>query len=88
MEFSKDLAELVPSREISHPSLKTEKELERLQHEIECCENLIKKQEIRINEFQTIIKLKNADLSELKAKLQTNPGYHAIEYIEEKLEKS
>ena len=37
--------------------------------------------------FSAIIKLKNAHLSELKAKLQTNPGYHSIEYIEEKLEK-
>ena len=64
-----------------------EKEIENLKRDIKGCENLIKHQEENEKELQNTIKLKQSGLNNLKEKLQTNPGYHTLEYIEIKMEK-
>ena len=79
--------DLVPSKERHHPSLKTEKEIEGFRLNIKCCENVIKQHKEKQKTLQTTMKDKEADLTEIKKKLQTNPGYHTLEYIEDKFEK-
>ena len=74
-------------RTFSFSSRKTEKEIENLKRDIKGCENLIKHQEENEKELQNTIKSKQSDLNNLKEKLQTNPGYHSFEYIENKMEK-
>ena len=49
-----------------------------------CCCNIIS---ICIQFIHKYKDDKEADLTEIKKKLQTNPGYHTLEYIEEKFEK-
>ena len=87
VEVPQDLLDLIPNRERSHSSRKTEKEIENLKRDIKGCENLIKHQEENEKELQNTIKSKQSDLNNLKEKLQTNPGYHSFEYIENKMEK-
>ena len=87
IEVDQKLLDLVPPKERHHPSLKTEKEIEGLRLNIKCCENVIKQQKAKQKTLQTTIKDKEADLTEIKKKLQTNPGYHTLEYIEDKFEK-
>ena len=79
VEVDQKLLDLVPPKERHHPSLKTEKEIEGLRLNIKCCE--------KQKTLQTTIKNKEADLTEIKKKLQTNPGYHTLEYLEDKFEK-
>ena len=81
------LLELVPNRERSHPSLKTEREMESLRRDIKGCENVIKQKVEKENELKKIITNKDADLADIKNKMQNNPGYHTLEYIEDKFEK-
>ena len=80
------LLELIPNRERSHPSLKTEKEIESLRRDIKGCENVIKQQAQKEKELKSIIN--NKDFADIRNKLQTNPGYHTLEYIEDKFEKN
>ena len=87
VEVDQKLLDLVPPKERHHPSLKTEKEIEGLRLNIKCCENVIKQQKEKQKTLQTTMKDKEADLTEIKKKLQTNPGYHTLEYIEDKFEK-
>ena len=79
--------ELIPNRERSHPSLKTEKEIESFNRDIKGCENVIKQQDQKEKELKSIINNKDADFADIRNKLQTNPGYHTLEYIEDKFEK-
>ena len=39
------------------------------------------------NELKKITTSKDADLADIKNKMQNNPGYHTLEYIEDKLGK-
>ena len=87
VEVDSKLLVLVPIKERHHPSLKTEKEIEGLRLNIKCCENVINKQKEKQKELKKTIKEKEADLTEIKKELQTNPGYHTLEYIEDKFEK-
>ena len=81
------LLELIPNRERSHPSLKTEREMESLRRDIKGCKNVIMQKVEKENELMKIITNKDADLADIKNKMQNNPGYHTLEYIEDKFEK-
>ena len=61
--------------------------MEGLRLNIKCCENVIKQEKRKQITLQTTIKNKEADPTEMKKKLQTNPGYHTLEYTEDKFEK-
>ena len=79
MKWIKNFLDLVPPKERHHPSLKTEKVIEGFRLNIKCCENVIKQQKEKQETLQTTIKDKDADLKEIKKKLQTNSGYHTLE---------
>ena len=74
---------LVPPKEQNHPSLKTEKKNEGLQLNIKCCEKCDQTAKRKQKTLQTTIKDKDADPSGIKKRLQTNPGYHTLEHIED-----
>ena len=81
-----DLLDLIPNRERSHSAQEKRKKKLRILRDIKGCENLIKHQEENEKELRNTIKLKQSDLNNLKEQLQTNPGYHTLEYIENKME--
>ena len=61
--------------------------MESLRRDIKGCENVIKQKVEKENELKKIITNKDADLADIKNKMQNNPGYHTLEYIEDKFEK-
>ena len=82
----KELLELVPNRQRSQPSVQTVEELEKLKRDVVGCENIIKQhKEDEVNLKKTIDEQKES-LRVLKRKLQTNPSFHTLEYVEEKFE--
>ena len=63
-----------------NPSLKPERKMESLRRDIKGCKNVIKQKDENKNNLKKIITNKNADLAEIKKKLQ-----NTLEYIEDKL---
>ena len=61
--------------------------MESLRRDIKGCENVIKQKVEKEIELKKIINSKDADLVDIKKKMQNNPGYHTLEYIEDKFEK-
>ena len=88
VQVPQELLDLIPNKERSHPSLKTERELERLQQDVKNSEDIIKKQKENENHFLKLIEDQQKELTDLKGKLQSNPGYHTLEYVEDQFEKN
>ena len=86
VDVPKDLLELIPNRERSQPSLQTTQELERLQQDVKTYTNTIKQQQQKEDHLLKTIEDQHNKYTDLKRKLQSNPAYHTIEYIEDKIE--
>lgn len=87
VDVSPEILELVPNRPKSPSPMKTNKEIERLRREVEECTALIKQFEAKEKEFQAKFQMQKNEFESLQSKLQTTPGLHTIEYVEEKFEK-
>ena len=83
VEVSKSLLELVPTRKVRSQQLQSAKSL-RLKN-IEQ-EKTIKTLKVNEQQYLGIIETQQAELTELKKKLQSDPTYHTLEYVEKKLE--
>lgn len=80
-----ELMELVPERKRSIPYVAV-KEIERLKREVAGCENIISSHKENEKALQQIIDEQKVMITELKRKLNTNPSYHTLEYVEQKFE--
>ena len=87
VDVPKDLLELVPRKQRSQPSIKTELEVEKLRRDNAACKGLLQQNQIEKEELKQMLKQRGTDLKELKDKLQNGPGLHTLEYVEDKFEK-
>ena len=87
VDVPEDLLQLVPIKQRSHPSLKTEKEIERLRRDNDALNAIIQQNILDLEKKNKMIEIKVNDLKQLKEKLDDSPGLHTLEYVEEKFER-
>lgn len=80
-----ELKEMIPTKQRSIPIFAV-KEIDRLKREISGCESLIKKHQENETALQMKIEKQATALRDLKRKLQNNPAYHTLEYVEDTIE--
>ena len=84
VEVPKSLLELVHDRKVRSQQLQAAKALrmQNIEHE-----KTIKTLKGNEQQYLSMIEKQQVELSELKKKLQSDPAYHTLEYVEKKLEK-
>lgn len=81
VEVKPALRTLIPARR-PQSSLKLEQEVESLRRELEACKGILKQNEV---DRVTMVS-QEKELTTLKEKLNKDPGFHTIEYVEQKFE--
>lgn len=81
VEVKPVLSALIPSRR-AQSSLKLEQEVENLRRELEACKGLLKQNEVD----RVTIASQKKELANLRKNLNEDPGFHTIEYVEQKFE--
>ena len=84
VEVPKSLLELVPVRKVRSQQIQAAKTLRMQNIEYEKTIKTLKGNE---QQYLSMIEKQQVELSELKKKLQSDPAYHTLEYVEKKLEK-
>lgn len=76
------LLQLVPKRQSSIPSIKVQKEMERLKQEVAQYQYLNNEYKENRLDLLNTIKEQKAQLKDLKKNLRNDPAFHTLEYIE------